>query len=137
MGGYLFYFLSGETVQQLMAPSLRQLTEKARLTLLAQGIPPPEELSVIIEHQICLRQPDPKSACWSSGLGDDLHNKWVKTFLSSAARAITVIGTPTAKNIGRAITKVATCQTCAGTTVYDPQANNLGRAGNLNSLFPQ
>lgn len=139
VGGYSFHFygVSLEAVgkrrmQTITCDSISQLTEKTRLTFLAQSIPFPDNMQEIIEHQICIRQPNPPEACWSSGFGDDLHSLIVP-FVKKIADKLEA-----GKNakLASRLRKVSDCSSCGGTSVFDPNVNNLGRAGKVNHLLP-
>jgi len=138
VGGFTFFYkASSGRVSEVSANSLPQLTEKVRLTFLAQSISYTGELSDIIQHQICLNQPAPADCCDSSGLGDDLHVKFVAPFLRAVGKAIEDSGISTIQSIGRMAIQASNCEDCGGSKVYDPEINNQGRAGNLNSIFPK
>lgn len=129
IGGFTFYFEapSGEVVQ-LTGASISNLTRKVNSNFLNLGMNVPENLAAIIEHQICLRQPNPVASCWSGGLGDTLHHKWIKPFISRASDAVKALTGYSG------LEAVSNCQTCSGTKVYKAGANNLGRAGTLNKI---
>ena len=140
-GGFSFYFVGdGEVVVHVTGNSIPQLTEKARASMSNQGISIPENLPEIIEHQICLRQSNPTEACYSGGIGDDLHHKFIAPFLKSVASRVG--GTASGSGFiakartafASAVERVAECQSCKGTTVYKDGKKNLGRAGSLNNL---
>jgi hypothetical protein len=138
VGGFAFWYkASSGTITELRAHSLAQLTEKVRLTFLAQNITYTGNLSDIVQHQICLNQPVPAEVCDSSGLGDDLHHKFVAPFLKVAAKVMDSTGIRSLQPLSRLAMQTSHCQFCSGTKVFDPSANNEGRAGNLNSIFPK
>lgn len=151
--GWVFWYKApdGTTVQ--LAPqvnSLSALTAYVIKTFENQGIAVPENMQEIVEHQICMRQDNPTETCWSGGIGDDLHHKWVKPFLKKVIAAVEeepeTGATPKKKGVlsrafsaaRRAVRKQAqaikSCVGCSGTITYDPTVNNLGRAGVLNEL---
>ena len=103
-----------------------------------------EYLKVIIEHQLCLRhETEARELCWNDGLGDKLHefsgkiDHAIETFpkpLKKLAQAAVVVATKAATRKGNK--KLGGCGTCGGTETFDPDTNNLGRAGSLNNLVP-
>ncbi len=135
-GGWVFYLLIGKQEVKLQASSLSQLTESVRMTLQRNGLPAlsPEDLSTVVQHQICLRQPNPKESCFSSGLGDDLHHRFVAPVIDWIQRTVSA---KTGRRI-KGLDSVKGCSGCKGTTVYDPSLGlaNTGRAGALNSVLP-
>ena len=134
-GGWAFYLKVRGKEVKLQSHSLALLTESVRKTLASNqlDVPSPEDLRTIIEHQICLRQPDPVEACFSSGIGDDLHHRFVVPVIDWLQRNVS-------KTVGRrlqALDSAKGCAGCKGTTVYDPSKGiaNTGRAGALNTVF--
>jgi hypothetical protein len=93
-----------------------------------------EFLSMLIEHQICLRAGSgKKDLCWSSGLGDKVH---------SVTEAIdnTVSKIPGLKKVWKTVVKVATptashpqrissCRSCSGSRSFKASGSNRGRSG--------
>lgn len=96
-------------------------------------------IRLLVEHQICVRNPHPDQICWDSGFGDRIHMLAgkVDSFVEKLPTSFKTIG----KTLTKAATFVATgkssstlggCQTCGGTRRMDPSKNNLGRADLLN-----
>lgn len=142
-GGYSFFYEGpGGVVIQVNegANGLGQLATQVRASMRANGVvlSPAEnrQLEAVIEHQICLRQPDPLESCWSGGLGDDLHHKYIKPFLKRVVARSIKSENGLMKFIGAVATKVSGCSGCGGTTVYARNKRNLGRAGVLNKIAP-
>jgi len=154
-GGFTFFFHNERLNQtdQVVANGLDTLTDKTASQFRNLGMEVPENLREIIEHQICLRQPNPTSSCWSSGIGDDLHHKWIKPFLTRVADALegkqpafpdkatrspkrrfTGMISQAAKTVAKAARRVASCGSCGGSRTYKQGTNNLGRAGSLNRI---
>ncbi len=149
--GFTFHFRN-EVAQQndmVTGNSLDNLESKVTAQFRNLKMAVPENLRQIIEHQICLRQPNPANSCWSGGLGDDLHHKWIKPFLTRVADKLDAFPTPfrgvnerpkggiisrAAKAIAKTARRVSTCGSCGGTRVYEQGANNLGRAGQINQV---
>lgn len=95
-----------------------------------------------IEHQICLRENDPK-LCWDNGFGDEIHSALasvdrvidsspaiIKEAARSVVKVITRLGT------GKAQARFQGCASCGGTKTFSPTHANLGRAGALNNYVP-
>lgn len=143
-GGFTFRFNTPDgSVMSIRSTGLSQLTEQVKRVFRNLGMEIPDNLSVIVEHQICLNQSSPTTACWSSGIGDDLHHKWIAPFLNriadvaapSARTAVTTGVVSKVRNaVAKAVRKVAGCSSCKGTRTYKQGVNNLGRAGTLNKL---
>lgn len=134
-GGFAFHYVrdsDGVAVRVDGANGMAQLTERVEKSFANNKMTVPPNLAEIIEHQICLRQSNPLDACWSGGIGDDLHHKWIKPFLSTAAAAMP--GTGIMASVKKAVEKVAGCSSCGGTKIYDSKRDNTGRAGKLNRL---
>lgn len=141
--GFVFYFIhpsNGETQMVGGANSIDTLETKVRHQFSNLKMPVPENLREIIEHQICLRQPRPMESCWSGGLGDDIHHKWVKPFLAKVASVSepTKVGGGIISRIRRGAAsmarRVGSCGSCGGTHVYEQSSQNLGRAGQINQV---
>jgi len=153
-GGFVFFFHNEKLHQtdQVMANGIETLLNKTEAQFRNLGMEVPENLREIIEHQICLRQPNPTASCWSSGIGDDLHHKWIKPFLTRVAdtldkptpfpdkatrspkRTFTSFVSKATKAAASTIRRVASCGSCGGSRTYKQGSNNLGRAGTLNRL---
>lgn len=151
-GGFLFFFHNERLNQtdQVSANGLDTLVDKTSAQFKNLGMEVPENLREIIEHQICLRQDNPLSACWSGGFGDDLHHKWINPFLTKVAdtldktpsfpdratrsprRNFTSVISKAAKAVAQTARRVASCGSCGGSRTYKQGSNNLGRAGSLN-----
>lgn len=116
---------------RLTGNSISQLTDRVKSNFKNLGMEIPEDLAIIIEHQICLRQPAPMEVCWNDGIGDELANEWITPILTSIARKAAKLG---AEKIARIITLVAGCSPCKGAKTYVAGESNLGRAGKLNKL---
>jgi hypothetical protein len=152
--GWVFHFenLDGRVQRVAPANSIKDLATKARKMMLNHRVPIPANLEEIIEHQICARMSNPTEHCWSGGLGDDIHFKWVRPFLSSAQLKLEAsvdgrlsTGEKTfIKRFAKAaadvavkvIKKARSCGACGGTKVYrhGDAHGNLGRAGMLNQM---
>lgn len=126
--GFSFYFEApdGAVVSINRANGLVELEREVRAAMKNNGVEAPDELAKIIQHQICLRADDPESLCWSGGIGDDLHHKWVKPFLVKVAD---VVKGGIISSLARAL---SSCGGCSGTRVYKPGENALGRAETIN-----
>jgi hypothetical protein len=141
---WVFYYQTLDTPPlegRVAGSSEPDLLAKVRKQLSALRIPIPDDLPEIVQHQICMRQKDPKSVCWNSGAGDALHHDWVKPFLQRTAEAV-VTATKTSRvmkkigaKIGERLKKIAACTSCGGTTIYIPSQNNRGRAGSINDFL--
>lgn len=142
-GGFRFFYKKpdGESSQVHHPSSIEQLVVRTVEQFRNNGMEVPENLRQIVEHQICLRQPNPLESCWSGGLGDDIHHKWISPFLSKVeklsdkmvkgrkgifAKVVAAVG-----GVARAIRK---CGDCGGRKTYEQGKNNLGRAGTLNRI---
>lgn len=136
-GGFYFYYRNPATKEVVRVPQSRpangvqQLATVVRSAFVNNNIPVPDNLELIVEHQICIRQADPKSVCYSGGLGDTLHHSLAKPVLEAVSVAAEKAG---ASGFARAVRKVSGCSGCGGTRVYEKGKNNLGRAGKLNKL---
>lgn len=134
----MFYYEHNRITASVTGNNLAQLTEKVKGAFSNNGIPIPEDLQVIIEHQICVCQDNPTEVCWSGGIGDDLHNKWIGPFLKRLARAMDTSEEGVISRARRAVAKtaekIAGCSSCKGSRVYQNGKNNLGRAGTLNKI---
>lgn len=144
-GGFTFefVFLDGKP-GRVESTGLKQLVLDARIVLDRAGIAFPPNLTAIIEHQICLRQPDPKEACYSSGGGDDLHWKFVQPMMKKVSEKVALINASpgTSKTVkaalnivGRLAESIGSCEACKGKNRYVQGENNLGRAGVLNRFL--
>lgn len=140
-GGFVFFFKlsSGETIQ-VSSPNFNSLVSDSKKIMTANSIAVPQNLEEIIDHQICSRAQDPLEDCWSGGLGDDLHNKWIGPFLRRAAAKIAPRNSGSIMAVARqavseAIKKVANCRTCGGGKVYKEGETGMGRAGKINKVF--
>lgn len=132
----MFYYRHPKSGEDVVVPAagrtasgLKQLAGMARSALIANGIEVPPNFRKIVEHQVCMRQGDPKSACWSDGAGDSLHHWVAKPILSKVASAADAVGL---KPLARAARRVRGCSSCGGSRVYVSGENPLGRAGTLN-----
>lgn len=140
---WVFYYQTLDTPPQegrIVGSSEEDLLMKVRKQLNAIGVTPPPDLKEIIQHQICLRQADPKSLCWNSGVGDKLHHDWMKPFLTKVALTVeqstkNSIMIKVGQKVAKGLRKIAACTTCGGTTTYLPNENNRGRAGSLNDFL--
>ena len=132
-GGFCFYHTtpSGDTVKVAGANGIRDLEKLVRSSLRANEMPIPDDLATIIEHQICVRQSNPKSVCWSGGIGDDLAEKWIDPFLVKASSGLAAIGM---KALGSVVAALGSCSSCKGTKVFKGDGKDTGRAGKLNNL---
>jgi hypothetical protein len=120
------------------ANSIPQLVQWSQAQMKNQGVELPENLETlreIIEHQICIRMVHPYRYCYSGGIGDDIHNKWIKPFLSSIEVKVEKMG-KLGKLVATVVKKVKSCGGCGGTRVFKSGVNNMGRAGKLNKLKP-
>lgn len=138
-GGFAFYYENISTGQEIRVPTgsgsangVSQLTGLVDASLRNNGMEVPPDLPLIIEHQICLRQPVPLDVCFSGGIGDDIHHKVMRPLLRSIARGAAKVGL---KKVSGAATKIGGCSGCSGTKTFVQGANNLGRAGTLNKGF--
>lgn len=138
-GGFAFYYENIETKQEIRVPQgdksangVSQLTGLVQASLTNNGMEIPPQLALIVEHQICIRQDNPLTLCFSGGIGDDVHHKVMKPLLRSIARGAAKVG---AKIVSDAATKIGGCTGCGGTKTYVQGRNNLGRAGTLNKGF--
>ena len=134
-GGWKFYFQSTEggkpfTNEVSGANSVDDLTRKAALQMTNMNVSVPENLKQIVEHQICTRAHP--GDCWMSGIGDELHNKWIKPFLTGVAKTATKMKL---NGVAKKAKSLSGCSSCGGTSVYVEGENNLGRAGTLNDLL--
>lgn len=137
-GGFVFYFKHVKTGEEVRVPSgkksangISQLTNLASSALRNNGMEVPENLSKIVEHQICLRQPEPKKVCFNGGIGDSIHHNVAKPFLLKVSKVAEKVG---AKSVSKVAKAVGGCSYCGGTKTYEQGRNNLGRAGTLNKL---
>lgn len=115
------------------ANSMPQLVQWSSDQMRNQGMEVPENFAEIVEHQVCLRFQRPLDFCYSGGLGDDLHQKWIAPFLSKTADQLSKLG-KLGKAVASIVNKVRTCTGCGGTRVFKSGSNNMGRAGTLNQL---
>ena len=135
--GFVFYYEDPVTKKEVRVPETRQanglnaLAALVRASFANNGIPIDPNLIKIIEHQICLRHKDPKSACYSGGLGDDIHLNLSKPLLRSIEMVAKGVH---ANGVARMAKKLSGCSSCGGTKTYKKGVNNLGRAGTLNKL---
>ena len=138
VGGFVFYFEHPKTGTEVKVPlgdneasGLDQLEKMVRATFQRNNIPAPQHLRLHIQHQICLRQPDPKATCFSGGIGDDLHFKVMKPVLLKTAAVLSKI--PGGKGLAKVATKIGGCSGCSGRKTYKQGQLNMGRAGVLNA----
>lgn len=142
---WVFYYrtLSDPPLEGRISGSSKQdLVNKIKSQFAGLGIEVPDNMGDIVEHQICLRMPNPSQDCWNSGVGDEIHHAWMKPFLSKVSDAVSKVesgaGNITLKKFASTLKKkiklASNCSSCGGTTVYVPGVNNLGRAGTLNKL---
>lgn len=158
IGAWTFSLLTPEGVESMVPPAgsfstLTELTQavvaiiniydeategkysqKQRAFALSQGLEFTDFIRSAIQHQLCLRNKG-SIACWNDGLGDKLHEAAGKvdafidkTFtgklkqrIQTFVMAVTPSHTPT----------LSGCSTCGGTTTFDPNADNSGRAGKV------
>lgn len=111
------------------ANGIPQLEALAREALSKMGVAAPPDLAGVIEHQICMRQPNPERACWSGGIGDDLHHKILKPFFKGVQKAAARVKL---KGLAKTAGKVAGCSTCGGGKPFKKGDDGTGRAGKLN-----
>lgn len=133
-GGWKFFLFDANGVEVAISGSTRaDLVAKVKSSLALNGYDVPKDIDEIIETQICLR--NRANACWSSGLGDEIHSGVFK-FLSFTAALVDGKKKSRARTaIATAVRKIAGCQGCGGTTTYTSGKNNLGRAGVLNKIW--
>ena len=101
-----------------------------------EGISFEDFLLKLIEHQMCINHRG-QVPCWSDGLGDDIHN-----FMMGVDKKIAKAPKALSHRIQGLISKMTSggsrtlggCSSCGGTTVMNPQADNLGRAGTVNRI---
>lgn len=136
-GGFVFYFQHVKTMLEIRVPTkggangIPQLTTWSGATLRGNGMDVPDNLAQIVEHQICIRQKLPLKACYSGGIGDDIHHKVMKPILGKVAATAKRFG---AKRVAKVAKKAAGCSGCGGRRTYEQGKNNLGRAAKLNRL---
>lgn len=112
-------------------------TAKAKEEADKKSISFPAYVSLLVEHQICIKSGNSSDLCWSNGIGDDIH-----TMFSKIDGIVTSLPAPIQGLIKKVIVKLTPsssqtlggCSACGGTKVYDPVVSNLGRAGKLNDL---
>lgn len=137
-GGFFFYYEDPKTKEEVKVPSgsrqangVAALTAQVRNAFSKAGIPVPAQLAKIVEHQICIRQANPKSVCFMGGLGDDIHHNLAKPVLRSIEM---FAGRVKMNAVARTARRVGGCAGCGGTKTYKSGKNNLGRAGTLNKI---
>jgi len=165
-GSYAFYIGEGEDTIRI--PSAGFSNSKNRVvegiismfdTLAAQGEPGYRDravaesqrlgksysqyISLLLEHQICLRAGGLKSGiCQGSGLGDTLHSFSGKVD-DAIEKAPSIIKKPLQKLISSTVLRgeskdirrtgrVSGCSGCGGTRTFTKAAWNFGRVGRLN-----
>jgi hypothetical protein len=137
-GGFVFYYTHPETGKTVRVPSdktangVSQLASLVKAAFRNNKIPVPPNLEEIVEHQICIRQPEPLSICYNGGIGDMIHHQLAKPVLNAIALKAGKV--KMGEGIARIARKVAGCGGCGGTRTYASGKNNLGRAGKLNSI---
>lgn len=132
-GGFTFFYYNlQKEYMQVKGNSITQLELRSRTQMQNQGLTVPDNLREVIEHQICLRQPDPGSVCWSSGLGDVIHQDIAKPVANVVSKIAKSLGMP---KIAKAVKKMGGCSSCCGSKTYTQGENNLGRAGKVNKVF--
>jgi hypothetical protein len=95
----------------------------------------------LIEHQICLRSPNPDQICYNDGIGDKLSefSRNVDSAISSMPTPIRkmaegIVKLATLAATGKKVKKLGGCSSCSGTKTFSPDTNrSLGRAGVLNN----
>lgn len=133
--GFVFYFKAPNGTEVRVpvrgsAPGVVKLEQLVKANFQNIGMEIPGNLSQLIEHQICIRHPNPLDQCWEDGFGDHLHYSVALPIIEKAQKAIK-------KATGKAsktLSKIGGCSGCKGTKVYDSKKRNLGRAGILNHL---
>ena len=114
-------------------------SKKLRESAAKQNLAFSQYMSKLVEHQICLRQPNSTEFCWGDGFGDEVHKFFTKIdgWFKDKPRLMQGIGTmatqiATKLATGTAKHKFSECSTCGGTKVLSKNKDNLGRAGKLN-----
>jgi hypothetical protein len=115
-----------------------QYTSKAKEEAASRNISFPAYVNLLIQHQICLKNGG-NNICWEGGIGDTIHKMFSKIdglvakmpkALQSAAAAVFKAVTPSGSRT------LGGCSSCGGTKTFNPNVNNLGRAGTLNKISP-
>lgn len=96
-----------------------------------------EYILQLIQHQMCIRNVG-SIPCWSSGLGDSLHQA-----AGLVDKGISILPTTVRTVMRKMVAKVTPshnhtlqgCQQCGGTSTFQSGANNLGRAGTVNNII--
>lgn len=95
-----------------------------------------EFLSILIEHQICVRAGKASGLCWDSTFGDKIHSvtEKVDDLIAKAPepvkkvwRKVVKFATPKATVPNR----VSSCRSCGGGRSLKVSKNNRGRAGRI------
>lgn len=118
---------------RVVGESKDNLFTNVRQQFVALGMEVPDNINEIIEHQMCLRDPDPKARCWESGIGDAIHQKFAVPFL----KAVELVAQKAKlAKVQEAAQFLESCSACSGTQIYDAndKHGNMGRAGKLNKL---
>ena len=110
-----------------------EYTKKAREEAEKKNLSFPAYLSLLIQHQICVLNNN-TVPCYSNGIGDDIHSlfKGLDGFVAKMPSPIRKAAEQLTKAITGGQKQFGGCQTCGGTRAFNPNANNLGRAGKLN-----
>ncbi len=104
-------------------------------------VPYERYISMIVEHQICIRSGGLSGGlCYSSGVGDKLHSYaealdrkvarapkiLQKVYAKAASAALSVVNqTPVKTN------KIGGCSSCRGRKSFSAKGKNMGRAGRM------
>lgn len=114
-----------------------EYTKKARKLAKKEKLDWAAYVDTLIQHQICVNNLN-MIPCWSDGFGDDLHqkaqkvDKFVAKLPEGPKRAIQMAVAAVTPSHSQTF---GGCATCGGTSAYDPNVNNKGRAGIVNSFF--
>lgn len=110
---------------------------KARQEASNKGMNLNQYISLLIEHQICVRSSNSSDLCWSNGVGDVVHGLFTKVdglvanlpapLKRIAASIIEKITPSSSQTLGG-------CSSCGGTRSFTPDASNRGRVGKLNDI---
>lgn len=129
------------TVLQVMAlfdqNSNNEYTKLQRELAAQEGVSWEEYVSSLIQHQMCVNNKG-SIPCWNDGAGDAMHQaagmidqvvmvmpESVKKTLQKGIQAIT----PSRSK------SLSGCAACGGTSAFDPETNNKGRAGTVNRVL--
>lgn len=127
------------TAESLQKQGAGNYLDKLKEEADSYGMELNQYVSLLVEHQICVRATDAGkgSLCWASGLGDKIHSVISKI----ESKALSVLPKKATKVYNAAVSHIlpgsggraSGCRRCGGTASFSiSQKNNAGRVNKLN-----